>query len=91
MVDGVINKHNRGPETIRASQPGAVYTSVTTVAVGLICFNLLLDVQYISQTAGVHRTRARGSRPEQERQQGETEEPHCPQSHNPGLHFELFL
>ena len=34
---------------------------VTTVAVGLICFNLLLDVQYISQTAGGRRTGGRGS------------------------------
>ena len=42
-------------------QSQAALGGVTTVAVGLICFNLLLDVQYISQTAGGRRTGGRGS------------------------------
>ena len=54
-LDGVINKHNQ--------EPGQARGGVTTVAVGLICFNLVLDVQYISQTPGGRRTLARGSRP----------------------------
>ena len=54
-LDGVINKHNQ--------EPGQARGGVTTVAVGLICFNLVLDVQYISLTPGGRRTLARGSRP----------------------------
>ena len=66
--------------------PGPALGWVTPVAVGLICFNLLLDGRYISQTPGGRLDLRQGvqTRPE-------TKAPHCPQSHNPALHFELFL